>query len=133
MISLPGPCRVASTARGLAALCGLAVVALGTPAQADDDAPMQMMRLQPTHLPGMRTRDEVVARYLEQSGLGDKVVSFDFYLVFGVFRLAGIVQQIYYRYFHKQTTNKRFASFVHIAAYLETRCEQLIAAASAKA
>jgi len=97
--------------------------------QADDDAPMQMMRLQPTHLPGMRTRDEVVARYLERSGLVEKVERFDFYLVFGVFRLAGIVQQIYYRYYHKQTTNPRFASFVHIATYLETRCEQLIAAA----
>jgi len=43
MISLPGPCRVASTARGLAALCGLAVVALGTPAQADDDAPPSLL------------------------------------------------------------------------------------------
>lgn len=97
--------------------------------QADDEAPLQMMRLQPTHLPGMRTRDEVVARYLARSGLADRVDSFDFYLVFGVFRLAGIAQQIYYRYFHKQTTNPRFASFVHIVGYLETRCEQLIAAA----
>ena len=34
-----------------------------------------------------------------------------FYEVFGLFRLAVIAQQIYYRYFHGQTTNEAYAIF----------------------
>jgi hypothetical protein len=40
--------------------------------------------------------------------------------------LAVIIQQIYYRYFHGQTKDKRFAGFVHAAKYLEQRCLKLI-------
>lgn len=36
-----------------------------------------------------------------------------------LFRLAAIVQQIYYRYYHGQTQDKRFASFVQMNAMLE--------------
>jgi len=96
--------------------------------QADDAAPMLLMRRQPTHLPGMMTRDELVARYLERAGLTHRVPSFRFYEVFGLFRLAVILQQIYYRYFHKQTTNPLFAGFVHMATFLEQRCIARIAA-----
>ena len=49
-----------------------------------------------------------------------------FYEVFGLFRLAVISQQIYYRYFHKQTTNEVFAVFgpaVHLA---DRRIERLL-------
>jgi aminoglycoside phosphotransferase (APT) family kinase protein len=49
-----------------------------------------------------------------------------FYEVFGLFRLAVISQQIYYRYFHKQTTNEVFAVFgaaTHLAA---KRIERLL-------
>lgn len=92
--------------------------------QADDDGPFQMMRRQPTHRPGMMTRDEVVEYYLERSNL--EVDNFDYYEVYGLFRLAGIVQQIYYRYYHGQTQDKRFAGFGHAANYLQQRCERLI-------
>jgi aminoglycoside phosphotransferase (APT) family kinase protein len=34
-----------------------------------------------------------------------------FYEVFGLFRLAVIAQQIWYRYFHGQTTNEAYAVF----------------------
>ena len=34
-----------------------------------------------------------------------------FYEVYGLFRLGVIAQQIYYRYFHKQTTNEAYAIF----------------------
>ena len=37
--------------------------------QADDDFIMRMMSRQPTHLPGMLTRQEVVEYYCEQDGL----------------------------------------------------------------
>jgi len=38
-------------------------------------------------------------------------LSFHFYYVYGVFRLAVILQQIYYRYYHGQTKDKRFAAY----------------------
>ena len=96
--------------------------------QADDDPIFQLMRRQPTNAPGMMTRDEVVAYYGEKTGW--KVENFDFYLVYGLFRLAGIVQQIWYRYFHQQTTNPAFAQFGTMVNYLEKRCQKLIAASA---
>jgi len=92
--------------------------------QADDEGPFQMMRRQPTHRPGMMTRREVVDYYLEKSGF--TIDSFDYYEVYGLFRLAAIVQQIYYRFYHGQTSDKRFAGFGHAANYLQKRCERLI-------
>lgn len=90
----------------------------------DDDFLAQMMRRQPTHLKGMLTRKEVIEYYCNKMGFD--VANFRFYEVYGLFRLAVIVQQIYYRYHHKQTTNpayKRFWIFVH---YLLWRCKKAI-------
>ncbi len=96
--------------------------------QADDDPIFQLMRRQPTNAPGMMTRDEVVAYYGEKTGW--KVDNFDFYMVYGLFRLAGIAQQIWYRYYHQQTTNPAFAQFGNMVNYLEKRCRKLIAAST---
>ena len=57
---------------------------------------------------------------------GLAVANFDFYIVYGLFRLAVIVQQIYYRYFHGQTRNPQFAGFGKLASYLEQRCLRLM-------
>ena len=91
----------------------------------DDNIIMQQSRRQPTHLKGMMTRDEVVAYYLEKTGL--EINNWTFYEVFGLFRLAGIVQQIYYRYYHKQTTNPAFKNFWIIVHVLHAKCLKLIA------
>ena len=91
----------------------------------DDNIIMQQSRRQPTHLKGMMTRDEVVAYYLQQTGL--EIDNWTFYEVFGLFRLAGIVQQIYYRYYHKQTTNPAFKNFWLIVHVLHAKCLKLIA------
>lgn len=96
--------------------------------QADDDAVFQSVRRQPTHLPGMLTRQEVIDYYGEKTGY--HVANFDFYAIFGLFRLAVIVQQIYYRYFHQQTSNPAFAGFGKLCLYLEQRCLRLIASSS---
>ncbi len=50
-----------------------------------------------------------------------------FYEVYGLFRLAAIAQQIYYRYFHQQTTNEAYAIFGPAARHLVERCHDLIA------
>ena len=91
----------------------------------DDNIVMQQSRRQPTHLKGMMTRDEVVSYYLEKTGL--KIDNWTFYEVFGLFRLAGIVQQIYYRYYNKQTTNPTFKNFWLIVHVLHAKCLKLIA------
>lgn len=96
--------------------------------QADDDATFQMMRRQPTHLQGMLTRQEVIAYYGKKTGY--KVDNFDFYSIYGLFRLAGIIQQIYYRFYHGQSKNPQFATFGQMANYLEQRCLGLMAQSS---
>jgi len=85
---------------------------------------LRLTRLQPTHLPGMMTRDEVVDYYCAKRGL--EIESFDFYRIYGLFRLVVIMQQIYYRYYHRQTRNRRFGRFVYLIKYLEGYLERLI-------
>lgn len=85
--------------------------------QADDPPEMQAIRLGPTHLPGALTRREVVQHYIADTDL--TLDEMHFYLVYGLFRLAGIVQQIYYRYYHGQTQDERFRHFGQVVAGLE--------------
>jgi aminoglycoside phosphotransferase (APT) family kinase protein len=92
--------------------------------QADDNRLMRATRRQPTHLPGMLRRDEVVEYYLGRTGL--RPASWTFYEVFGLFRLAVIAQQIYYRYFHRQTRNPAFRHFWILVTYFDWRCRGLI-------
>jgi len=84
---------------------------------ADDPDPLQMIRQLPTNLPGMFTRKQVVARYAEK--MGRAVERFDFYYCFGLFRLAVIAQQIYYRFYHGQTKDPRFQMLVFAVRILE--------------
>jgi aminoglycoside phosphotransferase (APT) family kinase protein len=96
--------------------------------EAGDDRVYQRFRRQPTHLPGMLTRAEVVDHYTARMGIELTPRQWRFYEVFGLFRLAVIAQQIYYRYFHKQTTNESYAIFGPAAQYLAVRCRSIIGA-----
>jgi len=102
---------------------------LGYWIQADDGVLMNAFRRQPTHLPGMMTRDEVVAYYSRRSGQRVTNREWAWYEVFGLFRVAVIAQQVYKRYLAKQTTNKAFRSFGLAVVMLELRCRRRIAAA----
>jgi len=93
--------------------------------QADDDRVARSTRRQPTHLPGMLTRTELVDAYFERSGR-TKPDNWVFYEVYGIFRLAVIVQQIYRRYFLRQTRNPAFRNFWFLVWYLDRRCRRLI-------
>mgnify|MGYP001821922723 CR=1 FL=1 len=93
--------------------------------QSDDDRLALKTRRQPTHLPGMLTRNELVDAYFERTGR-DKPNNWVFYEVYGLFRLAVIVQQIYYRYHHRQTRNPAFKHFWVIVHYLNRRCRKLV-------
>ena len=94
--------------------------------EAGDDEVFQLFRRQPTTTPGMWTRERLVETYLERSGLTLPEAGWRFYEVFGLFRLAVIAQQIWYRYVHRQTTNEAYAVFGPAVGYLETRCRGLL-------
>lgn len=89
----------------------------------DDDPAFRALATQVSDLPGMPTREEVVARYLDRTGL--PVDDWTFYEVFGLVRLAVIVQQIWARYRAGSTTNPRFASFGSVARVILDRAERL--------
>lgn len=80
---------------------------LGYWVEADDPPLLQAMAFGPTALPGNLNRRELFERYCELSGReGGSAV---FYFVYGLFKIIGIVQQIYYRYRHGFTHDQRFA------------------------
>ena len=61
----------------------------------------------PTLTPGFMSRDEAIARYAERSGRD--LARVDWYVVFGTFKLAVVLQQIYIRWLRGQTRDERFA------------------------
>jgi aminoglycoside phosphotransferase (APT) family kinase protein len=95
--------------------------------EADDDAFFQGFRRQPSQAPGMWTRAEIVRWYCDRRGISMTPDRWRFYEVFGLFRLAVIAQQIWYRYVQGQTHNEAYAVFGPAVAYLETRCRSLVA------
>jgi aminoglycoside phosphotransferase (APT) family kinase protein len=62
-----------------------------------------------TAQPGWYTRDQFIQRYAERSGRN--VSEIRYYEVLGVFKLAVILQQIYYRFRRGQTGDARFQDF----------------------
>jgi aminoglycoside phosphotransferase (APT) family kinase protein len=76
-----------------------------------DDAPdLRLLPAGPTTLPGNLSRAQVVERYAKRSGRD--VSNVNFYYVYGVFKIAVIAQQIYYRYKQGLTRDERFASMI---------------------
>ncbi|MCK0069735.1 phosphotransferase family protein [Kordiimonas laminariae] len=92
--------------------------------QADDPEGMKAMSMQPSFAEGMPTRAEICEIYARETGYD--LSNFNYYYVYGVFRLAVILQQIYYRYFHGQTKNKNFAGFGVQVDILGNYARQLI-------
>jgi len=62
-----------------------------------------------TSQPGWYTRDQFVQRYAE--GTGRDLSQIGYYEVLGIFKLAVILQQIYYRFRRGQTQDTRFQNF----------------------
>ena len=96
--------------------------------QADDDAFFRDFRRQPTTAPGMWTREQVVDWYCERRGLAMDPGRWRFYEAFGLFRLAVIIQQIWYRFVQGQTSNPAYAGFGDAVAYLEERTRGVVGA-----
>lgn len=93
--------------------------------EADDPSPMQMMVRQPSAAPGMLTRQEFLDYYANKTGTD--VSNFHFYYVYGIFRLAVIIQQIYVRYYNGQTQDERFKSYGMMTNLLGNTARERIA------
>ncbi|MCP3954652.1 MAG: phosphotransferase family protein, partial [Desulfobacterales bacterium] len=91
---------------------------------ADDPEETQMIRTLPTVGPGMFSREQLVEHYLDRTGR--TLPAFDFYLCFGIFRLAVIAQQIYYRFYHGQTRDERFGMLIVAVQVLERAALKII-------
>ncbi|MDQ3862637.1 MAG: phosphotransferase family protein [Actinomycetota bacterium] len=73
--------------------------------------PRELKEVMPTvtSAPGFMTREELMGRYAEKSGRD--LSRMHWYMVFGYFKLAVILQQIYARWKKGQTRDERFANF----------------------
>ncbi|MCS5595547.1 MAG: phosphotransferase family protein [Porticoccaceae bacterium] len=91
-----------------------------------DDPPwLQGILKQPSDAPGMMRREDVIAYYGEETGFD--VSKWDFYEVYGYWRLVGILQQLYFRYVNKLTQDQRFADYGQVTTQLGEYCRALIA------
>ena len=77
-----------------------------------------------TSMPGFLSRNEFIEAYAEKSNRD--VSDIDFYLTFGYFKLAVILQQIYYRYHKGQTKDERFAKLGTMVQSLIVHAGQVV-------
>jgi aminoglycoside phosphotransferase (APT) family kinase protein len=76
-----------------------------------------------THRPGYFTRDDIIERYAARSGRN--LSGIRYYEIFAVFKIAVVIQQIYYRYVQGQTTDARFATFGARVEYMARHAANL--------
>jgi aminoglycoside phosphotransferase (APT) family kinase protein len=94
--------------------------ALGYWVDRTDPEELQENRWGPTSEPGSLTRAEIVHYYSEKTGCDASQIAF--YLAFARFKLAVIVQQIYFRYHQGLTKDQRFASMPETIRMLLRAC-----------
>jgi aminoglycoside phosphotransferase (APT) family kinase protein len=82
----------------------------------EDAEELQKIRWGPTNYSGSLSRVQLVERYARSTGRD--VSNMVFYVVFARFKVAVIVQQIYYRYHHGLTKDQRFAALLEVAKIL---------------
>jgi aminoglycoside phosphotransferase (APT) family kinase protein len=70
----------------------------------------------PSREPGFMTRDQAIARYGERSGRDVSLMPW--YHAFGIFKMAVVVQQIYFRFTRGQTQDERFAPMDAVVEHL---------------
>jgi aminoglycoside phosphotransferase (APT) family kinase protein len=83
---------------------------LGYWIDADDPPGLRLLPAGPTALPGNLSRLEAAERYAARTGCA--VSQIVFYYVYGLFKIAVIAQQIYYRYKQGFTKDERFAGLI---------------------
>ncbi len=76
-----------------------------------------------TDRPGYLSREEIIERYGARSGRDMSEVRY--YEIFAVFKIAVVIQQIYYRFVQGQTSDPRFATFGARVEYLARHAAHL--------
>jgi aminoglycoside phosphotransferase (APT) family kinase protein len=76
-----------------------------------------------THRPGYLSKDQIVDRYAERSGRD--VSAIRWYETFALFKIAVVIQQIFFRYKRGQTDDARFANFDQRVAFLARQASAL--------
>jgi aminoglycoside phosphotransferase (APT) family kinase protein len=79
-----------------------------------------------TDRPGWFSRDAILERYAERSGRDLSAIRF--YETFALFKIAVVIQQIYFRFVRGQTDDPRFASFGDRVTYLARHASALASA-----
>ena len=92
--------------------------------QPDDPEALRRLSMQPSMVPGMLTRQQILDLYQDRTGI--ETTEFDFYMIFGYWRVAVILQQIYYRYYHGQTADRRFGELIKWVHALDQMCSAII-------
>ncbi|MFQ5665761.1 MAG: phosphotransferase family protein [Candidatus Binatia bacterium] len=90
--------------------------------EASEGSPGQGEVGMPSTVPGFLTRRAAVERYGKRRGID--VSNVPYYYVFGIFKIAVVLQQIYYRYHVGQTTDQRFQFFEQGAEMLFWKAKQ---------
>ena len=90
--------------------------------EAGDPPALRQAAMGPTALPGSLTRRDLAERYASGSGRDPGQVVY--YCVFGLFKIAVIVQQIYARYVRGHTHDPRFASLNDLVAVLAEQADR---------
>lgn len=84
--------------------------------QEDDPPALRLSAFGPTAHPGSLSRRQLAEYYAELTG---RDISFlPYYLTFALFKLAVILQQIYYRFHHGFTRDERFAPLINMVKLL---------------
>ncbi len=81
-----------------------------------DPQELQQIRWGPTNFPGSLTRRQLLERYAQITGRD--IANMAFYLAFAQFKIAVIIQQIYYRYHQGLTKDPRFAALLDVTKIL---------------
>ena len=98
---------------------------LGYWVEAGDPEELRRLAFGPTALPGNPTRAELAARYAAASGRD--LARLPFYYAFGLFKIAVIAQQIYYRWKQGLTKDPRFGALLPAIRALGRQAERVAA------
>ncbi len=90
----------------------------------EDDPLFQKTLPSPTVLKGNPKRSEIVESYTRKSGR--PINNLIFYYAFGLFKIAVIAQQIFYRYSQGYTDNPKFKNLDKVCAFLLQTAQQSI-------
>jgi aminoglycoside phosphotransferase (APT) family kinase protein len=90
---------------------------------ADSDADQNSSLRAITNGPGWLTREEIIKRY--EAATGRDLSRIVFYETFARFKVAVVIQQIYFRYVKGQTGDERFQSFDQLVSELTLEALEL--------